>query len=234
MPCWHAWKRTGRLSVEQFPCWSCFAPERAAENLLARLAADDLDAKSARLLLDSAVNIPSIDAGWGLLKLAQDTTRPLALRTQRAGKSAGQSQSSRRVAGDGRRRQIRCRHGARCWPTRSCARSCCGPSGDWSSRRWPDRSWPWRSRASWIPKCANKRSTSRRGCGRRASPTRWAACSTTRKQAWPRPRSTVWSTCKTFAGCAKSCLAIAFRPRSAARPPRGWSIRPAGRSCCCD
>jgi putative heme-binding domain-containing protein len=71
----------GPLTVAQFPLLQLLAPDRAVASLLERLADEDLDEPSARLLFDNAVNIPSPDAGWGLLALAQDADRPLALRT---------------------------------------------------------------------------------------------------------------------------------------------------------
>ncbi len=71
---------SGPLSVQQFPLLQMLSPERAAESLLAKLGESDLDEKTANLLLQSAVNIPSIEAGWGLLKLAESNVAPSALR----------------------------------------------------------------------------------------------------------------------------------------------------------
>jgi putative membrane-bound dehydrogenase-like protein len=73
-------EQRGPLSVAQFPLLQLLNPQRAAEQLLARLAQGGLDEKTARAVLESAVNIPSIDAGWGLLKVAQNTTNSPALR----------------------------------------------------------------------------------------------------------------------------------------------------------
>ncbi len=73
-------ERNGPLSVDQFPLLQLLSPERAANSLLASLSKADLDEKSARLVLDSTVNIPSVEAGWGLLKLAENTTSPATLR----------------------------------------------------------------------------------------------------------------------------------------------------------
>jgi len=68
------------LSAAQFPLVELLAPDRAAKLLLARLTEPKLDEASARKLLAAAVNIPSLDAGWGLLDVAQATDRPPALR----------------------------------------------------------------------------------------------------------------------------------------------------------
>jgi putative membrane-bound dehydrogenase-like protein len=70
----------GPLTLAQFPLLQLLAPKRAVESLQQGLAAGDLDEKSAKRLLQSALTIASLEAGWGLLKLAQDTTRPRALR----------------------------------------------------------------------------------------------------------------------------------------------------------
>ncbi len=68
------------LAVEQFPLLELLSPQRAVDNVLARLAQSDLDARSARLLLENAVNMPALEAGWGLLKLASNPARPALLR----------------------------------------------------------------------------------------------------------------------------------------------------------
>jgi putative membrane-bound dehydrogenase-like protein len=73
-------ERQGPLPVEQFALLQLLSPERAANTLLGRLMETDLDEKSARLVLDSAVNIPSLEAGWALLKLAESSTSQAALR----------------------------------------------------------------------------------------------------------------------------------------------------------
>ncbi|MGD9720805.1 MAG: PVC-type heme-binding CxxCH protein [Pirellulales bacterium] len=73
-------EKSAPLSPAQFPLLELLAPERAAASLLARLAAADLEEKSARQLLDSAVNMAAPEAGWALLTLATDARRPPALR----------------------------------------------------------------------------------------------------------------------------------------------------------
>ena len=94
------------LSAAQFPLVELLAPDRAAKLLLARLTEPKLDEASARKLLAAAVNIPSLDAGWGLLELAQDADRPAALR-RRARDRVGQRGRARRMVGDGRGPTVR-------------------------------------------------------------------------------------------------------------------------------
>jgi putative heme-binding domain-containing protein len=73
-------EKHGPLPIAQFPLLQLLNPSRAADQLLARLARTDLDEKTAKLVLENAVSIPSSDAGWGLLKLAENAERPAALR----------------------------------------------------------------------------------------------------------------------------------------------------------
>ncbi len=68
------------LDAAQFPLLQLLAPERAVASLLAQLSDDALDEATARVLFDAAVNIPSDEAGYGLLALAADAQRPLAIR----------------------------------------------------------------------------------------------------------------------------------------------------------
>jgi putative membrane-bound dehydrogenase-like protein len=70
----------GALTAAQFPLLQLLAPQRAVESLLAQLSSDQLDEAATRTLLTSAVNIPSLEAGWGLLQLAEDSKRPVPLR----------------------------------------------------------------------------------------------------------------------------------------------------------
>jgi putative membrane-bound dehydrogenase-like protein len=73
-------EQNGQLPIEQFSLLQLLAPKRAAAQLVARLDDGHLDDKAARVLLESAVNIPAVEAGWGLLKLAQDSNVPDELR----------------------------------------------------------------------------------------------------------------------------------------------------------
>jgi len=73
-------EKNGPLSIQQFPLLQMLSPERAADGLLAKLGESGLDEKSANLLLQNAVNIPSVEAGWGLLKIAENSASPPALR----------------------------------------------------------------------------------------------------------------------------------------------------------
>ncbi len=73
-------EKQGALGPKQFPLLQLLAPERAAEVLLEKLASADIDKAAAKALLQGAVNIPSLDAGWGLLKISQDPQRPHWLR----------------------------------------------------------------------------------------------------------------------------------------------------------
>lgn len=68
------------LSPERFQLLQVLSPDRAAQSLLARLKQGDLDDKSALLILDSAASIPSAEAGWGLLELAQNAKASTELR----------------------------------------------------------------------------------------------------------------------------------------------------------
>ncbi|MBI3838416.1 MAG: HEAT repeat domain-containing protein [Planctomycetia bacterium] len=68
------------LSVGQFPLLEVLSSERAVDNLLARLTQTNLDEKSAKPLLEDAVNMPAIEAGWGLLKVASNPGTPASLR----------------------------------------------------------------------------------------------------------------------------------------------------------
>ncbi|HEV3136346.1 MAG TPA: PVC-type heme-binding CxxCH protein [Pirellulales bacterium] len=68
------------LSAAQFLLLELLNPERAVNDLLARLANSDLDEKSRKLLLETAVNMPALDAGWGLLKVAANPAGPARLR----------------------------------------------------------------------------------------------------------------------------------------------------------
>ena len=73
-------EKKGPLSVAQFPLLELLAPERAVASLLEQLGRGNLDEKSTKTLLAAAVNVPSVEAGWGLLAIAQDTSRPTTLR----------------------------------------------------------------------------------------------------------------------------------------------------------
>jgi putative membrane-bound dehydrogenase-like protein len=68
------------LSVEQFPLLELLSPERAVDQVLARLAQTNLDEKSSKLLLENAVNMPALEAGWGLLRVASNPASPVSLR----------------------------------------------------------------------------------------------------------------------------------------------------------
>ncbi len=82
-------EQKGPLAIEQFPLLQLLNPQRAVDQLLARLADKNLDDKSARLAFDSAVNMPSPDAGWGLLRFAEDGQRPAPLRRRALDKVLG-------------------------------------------------------------------------------------------------------------------------------------------------
>jgi putative heme-binding domain-containing protein len=73
-------ERQRPLSAAQFPLLQLLDPQRAAHDLLAKLAQPNLDDPSAMLVLESAANIPSLDAGWGLLTFAENTAHSTALR----------------------------------------------------------------------------------------------------------------------------------------------------------
>jgi putative membrane-bound dehydrogenase-like protein len=75
-------ERTAPLAASQFALLQLLSPERAANSLLARLTAADLDPTRARAVLDSALNIPSLDAAWALVKLSQDKKIRGALRRE--------------------------------------------------------------------------------------------------------------------------------------------------------
>ncbi len=55
-------------------------PKRAAEATLARLAEPNLDERTGGALLEAAAAIPSLEAGWGLLRLAENSKSNAALR----------------------------------------------------------------------------------------------------------------------------------------------------------
>ncbi|MEX0677903.1 MAG: PVC-type heme-binding CxxCH protein [Pirellulales bacterium] len=78
----------GPLSIEQFPLLQLLSPKRAAAQLVDRLRADHLDEKTARALIETAVNIPAPEVGWGLLKLAENRELSAALRRAALGKVA--------------------------------------------------------------------------------------------------------------------------------------------------
>jgi putative membrane-bound dehydrogenase-like protein len=73
-------EKQGPLSAAQFPLMQALNPARAAEQILDRLAHGGLDATASKTLLDNAVNIPSLQAGWGLLGLAENRAQHAALR----------------------------------------------------------------------------------------------------------------------------------------------------------
>ena len=75
-------EKNGPLTAAQFGLLQLLSPDRAAASVLARLSDPKLDLTRARLLLDSAVNIPSVDAEWALLKLSTDNASPAALRRE--------------------------------------------------------------------------------------------------------------------------------------------------------
>ena len=73
-------EKQGTLAIEQFPLLQLLNPGRAADVLLARLEDNSQDEQATRAALDSAVNIPSLEAGWGLLRFVTNDKNPLALR----------------------------------------------------------------------------------------------------------------------------------------------------------
>jgi putative membrane-bound dehydrogenase-like protein len=75
-------EKNGPLTAAQFPLLQLLSPDRAAASLLARLSDPKVDLTRARVLLDSAVNIPSVDVAWALLNLSADETSPAALRRE--------------------------------------------------------------------------------------------------------------------------------------------------------
>lgn len=75
-------EKNGPLAAAQFGLLQLLSPERAAAGLLARLSQANLSQKDARVVLDSAVNIPSVDAAWALVKLSEDKATPAALRRE--------------------------------------------------------------------------------------------------------------------------------------------------------
>ncbi len=103
-------EKQGALGPKQFPLLQLLAPERAAGVLLEKLASADIDKAAAKALLQGAVNIPSLDAGWGLLNdLAGSAAAALAARVALAKVLA--NAESRRLECDGRRCTVRDRHG---------------------------------------------------------------------------------------------------------------------------
>ena len=68
------------LTPQQFPLLQVLAPERAAREVLSRLSSTDLDEREAKILLHNAANIPSPDAGWGLLNIVANASAPATLR----------------------------------------------------------------------------------------------------------------------------------------------------------
>jgi len=74
-----ALEKNGPLKPEQYPLLQLLSPERATQAVLAALHAD-LNSAQARLAVDRAGGIPSVEAGWALLKLAQTGGAPLELR----------------------------------------------------------------------------------------------------------------------------------------------------------
>ncbi|REK09833.1 MAG: hypothetical protein DWQ37_17115 [Planctomycetota bacterium] len=75
-------EQDGPLSDDQFALLQVLSPSRAAQRVLAKLESDDLDERTAEALLQNAVHIPSLEAGWGLLRLAQNPEASSALRRQ--------------------------------------------------------------------------------------------------------------------------------------------------------
>ena len=74
-------EKRGPLSIAQFPLLQLLDPNRAAGELLAKLETK-LDETQARLVMQNAVNIPAVEAGWGLLKLAANPAAPMGLRRE--------------------------------------------------------------------------------------------------------------------------------------------------------
>jgi putative membrane-bound dehydrogenase-like protein len=73
-------EKDGPLAASKMELVQLLSPEKAVARLLEELSRPNLDEQSARALLQAAVSMPSTEAGWGLLKLAQDGARPSALR----------------------------------------------------------------------------------------------------------------------------------------------------------
>jgi len=82
-------EKQGTLTIAQFPLLQLLDPERAAATLLARLQDRQQGEQALRAALDSAVNIPSIEAGWGLLKFVENAENPALLRQSALEKLAG-------------------------------------------------------------------------------------------------------------------------------------------------
>lgn len=68
------------LGPERFQLLQILNPERAAEQLIAELAATPTDTKNAALVIDRAANLPGLAAGWSVLKLAENPNTPIELR----------------------------------------------------------------------------------------------------------------------------------------------------------
>jgi putative heme-binding domain-containing protein len=73
-------EKRGRLTAAQFPLVQVLAPDRAAALLIAQLQDTTLDESATRAALDAAVHLPSPEAGWGLLAIAEQAQRPTELR----------------------------------------------------------------------------------------------------------------------------------------------------------
>ncbi len=71
---------SGPLTAAQFPLVQVLSPERAAALVLARLKDTSLAEAEARRTIDAAALLKSPEAGWGLLELAEQSSRPLELR----------------------------------------------------------------------------------------------------------------------------------------------------------
>jgi len=65
-------EQNGPLSAAQFPLLQLLDPQRASESLLAQLSAGALDEAAARQALESVGSIPSVEAGWSVLKLTEN------------------------------------------------------------------------------------------------------------------------------------------------------------------
>jgi putative membrane-bound dehydrogenase-like protein len=73
-------EQQGPLSKAQFPLMQVLSPERASAQLLARLQNVDVEPAAALETIDAAARIDSVEAGWGLLRLAEQSERPLEVR----------------------------------------------------------------------------------------------------------------------------------------------------------
>ncbi len=78
-------EKQGPLSEAQFPLLQVLAPERAAAALIAQLQDPQFDDDAARKILAAVGQLPSLEAGWGLLQTAGQTGRSAELRREAIG-----------------------------------------------------------------------------------------------------------------------------------------------------